>query len=76
MTDSTLGDARRVKQKVAEIARAAGPIAGVGLTKVGNSYAVKVNFRESQAIDGGLPDSVDGVPVVYEVVGRITSRGA
>jgi hypothetical protein len=75
MKDVTLVDARRVKQKVAEIARAAGPIVGVGLTKVGNSYAVKVNFRQSQA-NAAPPDSVDGVPVVYEVAGRIWSRGA
>jgi hypothetical protein len=75
MADSTIGDARRVKQKVADIARAAAPVAGVGLTKVGNSFAVKVNLRE-QGVAGGLPDSVDGVPVVYEVVGRISSRGA
>jgi hypothetical protein len=74
MTDSTLVDARRVKDKVAEMARAAGPIAGVGLAKVGNSYAVKVNFREPQAMERQLPRSVDGVPVIYEVVGRIASR--
>jgi hypothetical protein len=74
MTDSTLVEARRVKDKVAEIARAVGPVVGVGLAKVGNSYAVKVNFRESQAIAGRLPDSVDGVPVLYEVAGRIASR--
>jgi hypothetical protein len=74
MTDSTLLDARRVKDKVAGIARAAGPVAGVGLAKVGNSYAVKVNFRESQATSRGLPDSVDGVPVIYEVTGPISSR--
>jgi hypothetical protein len=76
MADSTIGDARRVKEKVAGIARAAGPIAGVGLTKVGNSYAVKVNLPKSRGIADQLPDSVDGVPVVYEVVGRITARGA
>jgi hypothetical protein len=74
MANSTLVEARRVKDKVAGIARAAGPIVGVGLAKVGDSYAVKVNFREPQSIGGRLPDSVDGVPVIYEVAGRITSR--
>jgi len=76
MADSTRNDARRVKQKVAEIARAAGSVAGVGLTKVGNSYAVKVNLRDSQGVADRLPNSVDGVPVVYQVVGRISSGGA
>jgi hypothetical protein len=74
MTDSTLVEARRVKDKVAGIARAIGPVVGVGLAKIGNSYAVKVNFRESQAIGASLPNSVDGVPVIYQVAGRITSR--
>ena len=42
---------------------------GVGITRVGDGYAVKVNFvrRPHRA----LPREVDGVPIAYEVVGPL-----
>lgn len=45
----------------------------LGLTKVGDDYAVKVNL--AQATDTSiLPQSVDGVAVVYEVVGTMQAQ--
>jgi hypothetical protein len=66
--------AREAKPKVAALARQVATVVGVGLTKSDGSYAVKVNLGEP--CGRSLPASVDGVPVLYEVVGRIVPRRA
>ena len=63
----SIEQARDVKQKAGDLARAAAAVAGVGLTRVGNSYAIKINLREPTAKK--LPQQLDGVPIVYEVTG-------
>lgn len=67
---NSIEDARRVKSQVMAAVGDA-PVVGVGFTKVGADHAVKVNL--AQPYDG-LPEQMDGVPIVYEVVGRITKR--
>jgi hypothetical protein len=47
---------------------------GVGITRVGKGYAVKVNFASAPSADFEIPDEVDGVPVRVEVTGRIKAR--
>ena len=74
MTNVSIDEARRVKPKAGEAARQAGPVVGVGLTKVGDSYAVKVNLVHQPAPGVVLPNTIDGVPVLYEVAGRIAKR--
>lgn len=69
---SSIEDARRAKSQVMTAVGDDVPVVGVGLTKIGADHAVKVNLAEPRE---GLPDRLDGVPVVYEVVGRITKRG-
>lgn len=71
---ASIKDARRAKPKAMEAARLCVAVAGVGLTRVGDSYAVKILLAETAPAAAELPDSVDGVPVVYEVVGRIVPR--
>ena len=73
---AAIEDARRVKLAAGEIARKAARVVGVGLTKVGNSYAVKVNLAEQPTAGALLPKLIEGVPIVYEVVGRIMRRVA
>ena len=68
----TIEDARRIKSQVKAAVGSHAPIVGVGITKVGADHAVKVNLS---APCEGLPERLDGVPLVYEVVGRITKRG-
>lgn len=48
-------------------------VVGIGVTKVKAGYAVKVNLR-AQVSATKVPASVDGVPVVSEVVGSIRAR--
>lgn len=49
-------------------------VVGIGLTKVGRDYALKVNLRA--ALPGGVrvPSRIAGVPVQVEVVGEIRKR--
>ena len=57
----------------AEILRRYGDLAdlvGVGITKYGDDYAVKVNLARLSARARRLPEEIDGVPIRIEVVGR------
>lgn len=47
-------------------------VVGVGVTKTRSGYALKVNV--GRAPKGGLPSEIDGVPVVFEVVGAIRPK--
>ena len=49
-------------------------LAGIGITKVGDDFAIKVNLREPLPAGVSAPERIDGVPVCVEVVGRITKR--
>jgi len=68
----TLDQARAVKKKVAALAGEVAEVVGVGLTGHAGSFAVKVNLLA--AAGKKLPEEVDGVPIVYEVVGTIRAR--
>ena len=48
---------------------------GVGITKVGADYAVKVNLRSPLPKGVTLPADIDGVPVCVDIVGKISRRG-
>lgn len=49
-------------------------VVGVGITRVGGEYAVKINLSERPAPGVELPTHVDGVPVKVEVTGVIKPR--
>lgn len=70
----TLEQARAAKATVVRRFEAIGEIVGVGITRVGGSYAVKVNLREAPSADVDVPTQVDGVPVRVDVVGTIRPR--
>jgi hypothetical protein len=69
---TTLEQARAAKPKALAVL-AALPLAGVGITRIGSGYGLKVNLRQSVAV-GAVPEQVDGVPVTTEVVGEIQKR--
>jgi hypothetical protein len=70
-TPSTLEQARAAKARAEEVFRDL-PVVGIGITRVGAGYGLKVNL--SRAADGKVPAEVDGVPVRHEVVGTIRKR--
>lgn len=72
VTDVTIEMARKAKEHVRGIAAGFAGVTGIGLARVGGSYAVKVNLRGSERPE--MPPQVDGVPVVYEQTGPITPR--
>ena len=65
----SLQRARAAKEKATKVFRSAG-VVGVGITKVGKDYAIKVNVR-SEADCETFPEEIDGVPVKVEVTGSI-----
>jgi hypothetical protein len=69
---STLEEARAAKAKAAQLLRAL-PLVGIGITRIGEGYGVKVNLSRSICTDQ-LPTEVDGVPIQAEVVGEIRKR--
>lgn len=50
-------------------------VVGIGLTKVGDDYGLKVNLRGKLPRGVKVPDRIAGVPVLVEVVGTIRKRG-
>jgi hypothetical protein len=75
--DEVLGleQARAAKSQAKELFGRFGIVNGVGLTRLGDRYAVKVNFatepQPPAGGDGELPREIAGVPVVVQVVGRV-----
>ena len=48
-------------------------VVGIGLARRESGYVVKVDLAEASAA-GGVPDDVDGVRVVTEVIGTIRAN--
>jgi hypothetical protein len=69
---TSLDEARAAKSKTAALL-AALPVVGVGITRVGDGYGLKVNLSEGVAVDA-VPEQMDGVPIKTEVVGEIRKR--
>jgi hypothetical protein len=66
----TLDEARTAKPRALALFESLAEVVGVGITKIGDGYGLKVNLREAPAHDTSLPTEVDGVPVRLEVVGQ------
>lgn len=71
---TSLEVARAAKQKALTAFEGLAEVNGVGITRVGSGYGIKVNLAATPPTDADLPDEVDGVPLVIEVVGRIVRR--
>lgn len=74
--DATIEQAREAKPQAVRAASEHARVAGAGLARLGASFAVKVNLCDSPLHPDKLPREVAGVPIVYEVVGRIVPRAA
>ena len=74
MNSSTLDQARSAKQRALSTFSQLAEVVGVGITRHGDGYAVKVNLRNPPAPGVDLPKNIDGVPVQVEVVGSIVKR--
>ncbi|HUD32873.1 MAG TPA: hypothetical protein VMR43_07615 [Variovorax sp.] len=66
---ATIEEARAAKTQVKkELSRVPG-LVGVGLTRQGDGYAVKVNLQA--ALSKQFSTEIGGVPLIFEVVGAI-----
>ncbi len=74
--DATIEQAREAKPQAFRAASEHARVAGVGLARLGASFAIKVNLCASPLDPEKLPREVAGVPIVYEVVGRVVPRRA
>jgi hypothetical protein len=71
MNHTTLGEARAAKARVIAAFGSVPTIVGIGITRIGEGYGVKVNLQTQPAPDANLPKDIDGVPIHVEVVGMI-----
>jgi len=74
MKDCALDEVRAVK---AEAQKAYGQLArvvGVGITRIGDGYGLKINLESAPA--AAVPTAFKGVPVRVEVVGAIKKQAA
>jgi hypothetical protein len=69
-----LDEARAAKERARSIFAGRASVVGIGLTRVGDGFGVKVNLDAPPPLDTHLPESIDGVPVRIEVVGPIRPR--
>jgi hypothetical protein len=72
---SDLREARDAKGRAREVFGRFGKVNGVGITRQGGRYAVKVSF-EAPPQSGDLPREIAGVPVIFQVVGKIHKQPA
>ncbi len=71
MTGATLEEARAAKKRVREALADRPEVTGIGITRHGDGYAVKVDLAKACP---AVPPEMGGVPVHAEIVGRIRKR--
>jgi len=65
----SLEQARKAKDALARTLAGTRGLVGLGITKIGDDYAVKVNF--SAQPDEPIPAALQGVPVQVAIVGKV-----
>jgi hypothetical protein len=66
----TLDEVRRAKPRALAVFAELATVVGVGITRIGDGYGLKVNLLAEPPSGAALPTEVDGVPVHVEVVGQ------
>jgi hypothetical protein len=72
----TVDQVRAVKTAAKGAFERLAEVAGVGVTRIGKGYGLKVNLRSHPKAKTVLPTEIRGVPVRVEVVGAIKKRAA
>jgi len=65
--------AAAAKQKLRNHLAGQPGLRGIGLTRRGEGYAVKVNLDNAPE-DDSLPTDIDGVPIIVDVIGAVKPR--
>jgi hypothetical protein len=74
MKPTGLDQARAAKERAKTIFAKNASVVGIGITRVGDGYGVKVNLDAPPADDAEFPETIDSVPIRMEVVGPIRPR--
>jgi hypothetical protein len=74
LANVTLQRAKTAKGPALEQFKRLGNVVGVGITRVGDDYAVKVNLSAPLAPGVAAPTEIAGVPVRVEVTGLLSPR--
>lgn len=74
MTGVTIEQPRAAKKQAYTAVASLAPVVGVGVTRVGDGYGVKVNL-ESAPAGVTSPSSINGVPLRVEVTGQVQKQG-
>ncbi|HKI20375.1 MAG TPA: hypothetical protein VKA15_20975 [Isosphaeraceae bacterium] len=74
MANADLERARPAKERAKWIFAGKTSVVGIGINRVAGGFGVKVNLSEPAPPDADLPETIDGVPVLVEVVGAIRKR--
>ena len=70
----SLNEARAAKVTAAEAFGRLAEVAGIGITRLGDGYGLKVNLSRPPRSASPLPTEIAGVPVRVEVVGQIRKQ--
>jgi hypothetical protein len=70
----TLERARAAKESAKALIAALPGVVGVGITKIGEDYAVKINLHAPPPAGVSVPERIGDVPVRVEIVGEISKR--
>jgi hypothetical protein len=70
MRPATLEQAERAKEKLDVLLGDAHDVRGLGIAVLDGGFGIKLNLQRAPK-SGSIPDDVDGVPVIIDVVGAI-----
>jgi tartrate dehydratase alpha subunit/fumarate hydratase class I-like protein len=74
MDEKQLEAVRRAKARFSKSVPKGIDVLGVGIGVSGSAPALKVNLRAAPKDRSSLPETIDGVKVIYAYVGKITPR--
>lgn len=70
----SLERARAAKQVAKRLFAQDANVVGIGITRVGKGFGLKVNLTSATASPPALPAELEDVPLVVEVVGPLQRR--
>ena len=72
MRPATLAAAEAAKENLALLLEGLPGLRGIGIAVLDDGFGVKVNLSR-EPVDASVPNDVDGVPVIVDIVGTIES---
>ncbi len=66
--------ARAAKDQALKLLSNVPGVVGIGLTKIDDQYAVKVNLEAALPKSLRVPREINGIPLSFEIVGRVKAQ--